>query len=1133
MPRIFDNIEQNLLPALGQTLAVAHRADYCVGYFNLRGWRSIDQHIEAWPGGDGHCCRLIVGMQATGNEQLRQAYRLNPEEDGIDQAMALKLKLQAAEGFRQQLTYGAPSNEDEAGLRRLVRQLKDKKVVVKLFVRHSLHAKLYLHFRDDPINPIIGYLGSSNLTFAGLSKQGELNVDVLDGDASQKLSRWFEDRWTDKFCLDISDELIQVIEASWATEVGYTPYEIYLKMVYHLAQEARAGISQFTLTAEFEKVLFPFQKEAVKIAARYLNRENQHGVLLGDVVGLGKTLMATAIAKIFEEDTGVSTLVICPKNLVPMWQNVMKYQYHLRGDVMSSSVVQQELPKIPVSSRFKLLILDESHNFRNRDGKRYRAIREYIEQSESRCILLTATPYNKSYLDLSAQLRLFLPGDFRLPIRPEQVLRETDEVTLAGWQVAPNSLAAFEKSPYADDWRELMRLYLVRRTRSFIKKHYAQEDNGRFYLEYRDGTRAYLPDRQPRTLKFPVQGDQQYAQLYADPVVKIIGALRLPRYGLANYLKGNADSLADARQRPLLANLSRAGKRLIAYCRTNLFKRLESSGQAFVLSLDRHILRNFVFLYALENGLPLPLGTQDAALLDPATNDTDVDNPSMLFGEDGAEYAQEAAADVDAGSSADFALDQYAARAKKIYNTYRKSYVRRFKWLDSALFRPDLKRDLRNDAEALRGVLAASGKWQASQDRKLERLVNLLTQDHPREKILIFTQFADTVEYLDRELKQQGLAATEGVTGQSSDPAALAWRFSPMSNMKRDEVGALEELRVLVATDVLSEGQNLQDAHIVVNYDLPWAIIRLIQRAGRVDRIGQQAETIQCYSFLPADGVDNVIKLRDRVRRRLRENNEVIGADEQFFEDDQSNQDLRDLYTEKSGILDDDPGVDDTDPASLAYAIWQEALTAQPALARKIEAMPEVVYSAKAKNDDGPEGALIYMRTATGIDTLGRISRAGEIVAQSPLAVLRAATCEPDTPSAPRLPEHHDLVKTAVQQLAQEAQSGVGALGRTTGVRYKVYARLKGHYDELQAKTPLFASEDLAKVIDLIYRYQPREAAKDIFNRQLRTGISDADLADLAIALWHDDRLCQIPQGKDESTDPEPLIICSMGLTEK
>src|ERR1019366_5135712 len=137
------------------------------------------------------------------------------------------------------------------------------------------------------------------------------------------------------------------------------------------------------------------------------------------------------------------------------------------------------------------------------------------------------------------------------------------------------------------------------------------------------------------------------------------------------------------------------------------------------------------------------------------------------------------------------------------------------------------------------------------------------------------------------------------------------------------------ELRVVIATEVLSEGQNLQDSAVVVNYDLPWAIIRLIQRAGRVDRIGQKADDIFCYSFLPADGVNKIINLRDRLRQRLTANAEVVGTDEQFFEDDKKNGAILDLYNEKSGILDGDAD-NEIDLSSYAYQIWRNAIAVNP-----------------------------------------------------------------------------------------------------------------------------------------------------------------------------------------------------------
>ena len=289
VPRILDNISQHLRSALAETMSVSYRADFCVGYFNLLGWRSIDVHVEEWAGGADHCCRILVGMQRLPHEELRAARSLSSDRPELDNQTALRFKKRLAEEFREQLTFGAPTNQDEAGLRRLARQIGARKVVVKLFLRHPLHAKLYLLFRSDPVNPTVAYLGSSNLTQSGLSLQGELNVDVLDHDACDKLAAWFEERWHDRWSVDISDELAAIIEESWARERLIPPHHIYVKIAYHLSQEARAGLTEFRIPRDFGNQLLDFQAAAVKIAAYHLNKRG--GVIIGDVVGLGKTLM--------------------------------------------------------------------------------------------------------------------------------------------------------------------------------------------------------------------------------------------------------------------------------------------------------------------------------------------------------------------------------------------------------------------------------------------------------------------------------------------------------------------------------------------------------------------------------------------------------------------------------------------------------------------------------------------------------------------------------------------------------------------------------------------------------------------------------------------------------------------------
>jgi len=1124
MPRIFDNIHDNLLPALRATLEVTDRSDFSVGYFNLRGWKAIDDLIEKWPGGEGSQCRLLVGMQRLPQDELRDALSVATRgQDQLDNQAALRLKKKLAEDFRNQLTYGVPTNADEAGLRHLAGQLKSGKVVVKLFLRHLLHAKLYLLFRKDPVNPIVGYLGSSNLTLSGLSHQGELNVDVLDNDAATKLAKWFEERWNDRWCLDITEELIQVISESWAREEALAPYYIYVKMAYHLAQEARAGLSEFRIPPVFGNRLLDYQVAAVKIAAHHLNKRN--GVLLGDVVGLGKTLMASALTKIFQDDHYTETLILCPKNLVKMWEDYVS-EYRLLAKVLSISRASQELPEL---RRYRVVLIDESQNLRNREGKRYRAIQEYIQENESKCILLSATPYNKTYLDLSSQLRLFISEDKDLGVRPERLLRELGETEfIRRYQSPVRSLAAFEKSEYADDWRELMRLYMVRRTRSFIQDNYATIDpsNGRKYLTFEDGTRSYFPDRVPKTVKFNVDEknpSDQYASLYSTDVVAAINKLNLPRYGLANYVAATPHDAPTPAESKQLQDLSRAGKRLMGFCRTNIFKRLESSGQAFEQSIDRHVLRNFVFLHAIEHSLPLPLGTQDSGLLDAGNYDEDMDDEAAT-----AELVDDDNGDnLSPRQSMNLRdVDDFKKRAAELYETYSIQFKRRFKWLRPGLFVKSLATDLAADAASLLDIRKRCGDWNPAKDAKLEALCNLLEKQHPREKIIVFTQYADTVRYLEGQLRARGMKQMAGVTGDDSDPTSYAWRFSPVSNNKRDRVQADQELRVLLATDILSEGQNLQDCAIIVNFDLPWAIIRLVQRAGRIDRIGQMAEKIFCYSFLPADGVENLIRLRARVRQRLQENAEVVGTDEAFFEDEKERQKLLDLYHEKSGILDGEAETE-VDLASFAYQIWKNAIDRDPDLQKSIPALPPVVFSTRPHEgtEGKPHGVLVYLRTAEGNDALAWVDKAGNNVTESQFEILKAAECAPNTPALPRQSDHHDLVRKAVNFVIAEEKSVGGQLGRPSGARFRSYERLKRYSDQVAGT--LFHTPELAKVIEEIYRYPLRQSATDTLNRQLRAGISDEKLSELVMALRDDDRLCLIHE-KEQSFEPE--IICSLGL---
>lgn len=1130
MPTIFDNIDTPLLPTLRDTITRSSTGiDICVGYFKLRGWECLADLVDHYTGTDLECCRLIVGMQRPPHELMKQAQRVQREEY-LDGPTLARLQKEITVSFREQLEFGVPTAKAEAILRQLARHLREHKLRVKLFLAYPLHAKLYLVRRPDVVARI-AYLGSSNLTFSGMQGQGELNVDVRDGDATTKLQTWFDERWNDRLAFDISDHLADLIESSWVREELVRPYHVYLKMAYYLCQEAREGEREFPIPSVFEGILLDFQVRAVSLVAHALHRRG--GVLLGDVVGLGKTLMATAVARIFQEDDHSTTLVICPPKLVSMWEWYLA-NYGIAGKVLSigkvSAGMEHHLP------RFRLVIIDESHNLRNREGKRFAAIRDYISHSEARVMLMTATPYNKHFTDLSNQLRLFLNDQHDLRVRPEVFFQEwnmqglNDADFIARYQASPSSLRAFDQSLYSDDWRDLMRLFLVRRTRQFILRNYAQFDEARqrYYLTIK-GNPSYIPVRQPKTLSFALDEhnpNDQYAQLYRDDVVAVIEDLALPRYGLTRYLNQTAVKRASAGDKIILDNLNRAGRRLIGFCRTGLFKRLESSGWSFLLSLERHLLRNLVTLHALEQGLPVPIGTQDAAMLDTAMSDQDtetvVDEAQDVHTADDVAMLDQTAADVETQQMA-----AYRTYAAIVYQGYANQFHRRFSWLDSKFFTNALKKDLRSDTERLLAVFNRVRDWDVTRDTKMQALRTLLVETHPNEKVLVFTQFSDTALYLVEQLQAVGVSNLGVATGDTRDPTAFARRFSPVSNggLRPGET----ELRVLIATDVLGEGQNLQDAHIVVNYDLPWAIIRLIQRVGRVDRIGQQADTIFAYSFLPAEGVEKIIRLRQRLYQRLQENQEVIGTDESFFGEDAANR-LLQLYTEDSQVLDDDTD-EDVDLASVALQVWNSATEADRNAALGLPPVVSATRALQAGASASLPGAMTYLRFPDSTDALIRVDAEGNLVSQSITSVFRAAACGADTPPLPRTENHYDLVETAVKLVVQEQATFGGQLGSLRSVRRQVYELVKRYREQHQQRPTLFSGpilEQLPPLLDMLHRYPLKEAARTSLRRQMRLGMPDEHLIEMLLQLQHDERLCTITEEMIET--PDPQIVCSLGL---
>lgn len=1132
MARIYDNIDDTFEQGFNRILDSpgVQRLDCCVGYFNLRGWGLIVDQVDALPGATVweddkkffRHCRLLIGMHRPEEEYIRMLYGI--QDTLPDAKMVQECKRKIARDFKKQLTIGLPSRQEEVTLRRLSRQLREGRVVVKLYLREPLHAKLYVAHKDDYSCPRVCVMGSSNLTYAGLTKQGELNAEFADEGDTGKFASWFEDRWNDRFCIDISEELINAIDHSWAAEREIPPYHIYLKVAYHLSEEARKGLKELTITREFRKELLDFQQNAVKIATRHLNNEKRGGAMIGDVVGLGKTITACAIANIYEENYGSSTLIVCPASLQSMWHHYIK-KYNLKADVLSMS----KTIDLDESRHYRLVIIDESHNLRN-GGKRYQNIRALIERQDCKVLLLTATPYNKEYKDLSTQLRLFLNEDQDLGIRPEEYIRSLGgERAFAERHpdIFIRSIKAFEQSTYIEDWNELMKLFLVRRTRSFIKRYYAKRDpkDGRRYLEISGERHSYFPDRVPKSIKFPTVPGDQYSRLYSEEMIGLMEQLQLPRYGLSQYIKPDKQDKASAADRLIIDNLSKAGQRMMGFCRSTFFKRIDSSGFSFLLTLYRHLLRNYLYIYALDNKLPLPIGDDNAL---PEDYSEDVDKDDALLDE---------ALDTPPVIGATLAIPTdatiYMQRAQEHYDSIQERG--NVTWLSSEYFKQTLKRKIESDSQLIIQMIQLCGAWQQETDQKLNALHRLLTSsEHGDDKIIVFTQYSDTAHYICNQLRKRGMTHVDVATGDSENPSAIATRFSPVSNDKAD-LPIDQQIRVLIATDVLSEGHNLQDAHVVVNYDLPWAIIRLIQRAGRVDRIGQTADKIYCYSFFPAEGVEQIIKLRERLNRRINQNADIVGSDEQFFEGNEQN--LRDMYNERSGILDgEDDEETDVDLTSQAYEIWKSAIEADPTLEQTIPNLQNLLYSTKSSEGDHTEGVITYARTASDYDILTYLDQEGQVITQSQKRILEALRCKADTPSVEPLEQHHQLVQQTVQMLDKQDSGATtsGTLGARFSTRYRIYMLLSEYIKEHNHDQSYTQEiEDQIKIaIDQVYNYPLREQTKLTLGRMLQPGkgISQQDIIDEILDMCREGLFCRIDEESAQHRDN--TIICSLGIRD-
>ncbi|GAB3488120.1 helicase-related protein [Flexivirga lutea] len=1096
MPNLFDNItdDTRLGPALRESLTDFDTVDVATGYLDLRGWSSLADVIDNKPvpeKGARPVARVLVGMVAPSDSQ--QLLDLLQDEvqppaygsDIHDRERALARRDQLVSHLRNQLMRGLATKDGQTTLQTLKRQLGDGAVAMKVFTEKPLHGKTYLfHAPAKKHGSRWGYVGSSNFTGAGLHRNLELNIDVQDSDATAKLATWFDERWDDSFSLDITAEIIGLIENSWADEEQPTPFEVYLKVCHSLSQDARDGMG-YVLPKSMSDLLLDYQESAVRTLSRRIVRRG--GTMLGDVVGLGKTLTAVATALMLQAAEDYSTLVLCPKNLQPMWEEHLE-EYDINGRVIPYSMVDKRLPE---EKRFNLVICDESHNLRNNSTIAYDAIHQYVRRNGAKVLLLTATPYNLAFTDVANQIGLYIDEDDDLGIVPSAAL-SADPNLSAKVDGKTNTLTAFRCSEEPEDWKRLMSDHLVRRTRSFIKRTAKKETvvgpdgtpQEQEYLQFANGQKFHFPTRVATPLSIEFASDDPAALMENDSTLDAIRDLILPRYRLADYDNLRAKHTADDTQN--LADIRSGRGNVSGFVRISLFKRLSSSGHSFILSLQRQRARNELFIHAIDNQLPIPLGTFSDKQIN--VSDEDIESDGDLHG-------------------------SVATR----YNTLVKSLPAKTKWVSSTVFKQTLRKDLVRDNDTITGLLDQFGNWDSTRDSKMNVLVDMLTDQHQGEKVLVFTEYSDTAEYVAAALIDAGVTNVGIATGDTDNPAEVARRFSPDSNKlpseSEDEVSVAENpIDVLIATDVLSEGQNLQDSHIIVNYDLPWAIIRIIQRAGRVDRIGQKSDTVNVY-LITHEKIEQQIRLRQRIKDRLGAAAEAFGSDEKFFGGDHEIKILDDFY--KGRVSDDDSDDQaDADSVSEAWLVWSNAQERHPKTAAKVLGMQDMVHSTRARYLHESQGSVTcYVSTASGVDAFATATDTERRIL-TPLEALRIFCADPDTPRVPPRADHFDREKALVHG---PLKTETIAAGNLKGIRKWAWQRLGG---------TVFGSK-AAEALDALHERPLTEHAVMRLTQARRNKYSLEDLADLINQLHGEDRLVIV------GTDTDTIkIVCSLGVTD-
>jgi ERCC4-related helicase len=806
IPDYIDN-SQHKLEAVLRELMLHDRdrqliLDIATGFFRIEAWVRLEDAMNALTS-----LRLLIGRDPT----IRPA-----ESDRIDLIRHLRRDLQ------QQLEGQTFKLEYKQQIDRLIAYLQQEHIQVRLFgalgkKSQFLHAKAYIFDKYSII-------GSSNFTPSGLSGNTELNVVNKIGAIAHDLRyNWFEKFWNDPSVdVDYKTKLIDALNASKFGSKAYTPYQVFVKALYELFKNETQSEGNNGTALE----LASFQQQGFEQAVRLIDRHD--ACMVADAVGLGKTYIGLRLIEHYlqkERSPGYvpRALVICPAQLRDLVWTKKLDEYGIKADIVSQEELGRKTFDIRRFTKHDIIVIDESHNFRNSGTNRYINLQKLIGTGKrsKKIVLLTATPINNTVFDLYHQMLLMARNT-------PTYYREWGISNLTSYFKALNQGKI--------EITELLMQTMVRRSRLDVIKR--QQAGEQIFIS---GKEIHFPTRHLEN--FTYNFEDIYEGLYAG-IADQIDSLNLAPYNIKSFKrKIDKDDEKEVKRNEALA----------ALMKSLWLKRLESSLVAFESSMIRQQRFQTEFNTCLQSGKLL---TTDKFRKIIAAEEEEQENTSITE-----------------------IVNSLGEVNQKEYNVsqLKKQISQDFQSLE------DIIEKLRNIREGV-----AAGK---ENDLKLVALKNLLQQQLQSKKTLVFSYFKDTANYLYQELIKDeawlvamGNPAIDIITGATSGKMRedKVKRFAPQANCENEE--DLQEclnnsIDILICTDVLSEGQNLQDAGVLVNYDLHWNPVRMIQRAGRIDRLGTAFERLFIYNCFPEEGLEKLLGLVKRLQQRIATIDREVGLD--------------------------------------------------------------------------------------------------------------------------------------------------------------------------------------------------------------------------------------------------------------